>query len=177
MDLRIEKTVHAIKSAFIELRAKKPLEKMTVMELCRCACINKSTFYAHYQDIYDLADALEEELVQAILSGISWEQDAGAEHMEGLIQALCLSFLSNISLISILFSQKGQSRLGNRLEVGIKEKLFEKYPHYRNDVEKSILFSCLIQGAYHAYLNHQGEDPETIIRVLSEVARAVRALY
>lgn len=41
MDLRIEKTEKAIKNAFIELRARKPLEKITVKELCAEACINK----------------------------------------------------------------------------------------------------------------------------------------
>ena len=59
MDLRIEKTEREIKNAFIGLRAKKPLEKITVRELCGLACINKSTFYAHYRDIYDLSDSME----------------------------------------------------------------------------------------------------------------------
>ena len=46
MDLRIEKTEKAIKNAFMELRSKKPLEKISVRELCALACINKSTFYS-----------------------------------------------------------------------------------------------------------------------------------
>ena len=50
MDLRIEKTERGIKNAFIELRSRKPLEKITVKELCESARINKSTFYAHYKD-------------------------------------------------------------------------------------------------------------------------------
>ena len=37
MDIRIEKTEKAIKNAFLELRAKKPLEKITVKELCALA--------------------------------------------------------------------------------------------------------------------------------------------
>ena len=45
----------------MELRAQKPLEKIKVKELCDLACINKSTFYAHYQDIYALANAMEDE--------------------------------------------------------------------------------------------------------------------
>ena len=45
MDIRIEKTERAIRNAFLELRAAKPLEKITVKELCSLACINKSTFY------------------------------------------------------------------------------------------------------------------------------------
>ena len=58
MDIRMEKTEKAIKNAFIELRSKKPLEKITVKELCSLACINKSTFYSHYEDIYALSEVL-----------------------------------------------------------------------------------------------------------------------
>ena len=48
MDLRIQKTRAAIKSAFLELRRKKPIEKITVTELAKLAEINKATFYLHY---------------------------------------------------------------------------------------------------------------------------------
>ena len=44
MDLRIEKTEKGIRNAFIELRSRKPLEKITIKELCEHAYINKSTF-------------------------------------------------------------------------------------------------------------------------------------
>lgn len=56
MDKRKEKTKRAIKSAFMELRIKKSLEKITVKELRELAYINKSTFYSHYEDIYALSD-------------------------------------------------------------------------------------------------------------------------
>lgn len=177
MDIRIEKTERAIKNAFIELRAKKPLEKIMVTELCRLACINKSTFYAHYEDIYALSEVLERELVDAVLHNISGEQERMLEDMGVLTQKLCMAFLSNISLIKILFSGNERSRLGNRLEAGIKEIIYQKYPQYREDVEKNILFSYLIQGGYHAYLNNQNEDVQTLTRVLVEVAGAIKTLY
>ena len=70
MDLRIEKTKKSIRNAFIELRTKKPLEKITVKELCALACINKSTFCSHYEDIYARSEAMEQETVASIISGI-----------------------------------------------------------------------------------------------------------
>ena len=63
MDIRIEKTQRAIKNAFLELRAKKPLEKITVKELCALACVNKSTFYSHYEDIFALSEFMESETI------------------------------------------------------------------------------------------------------------------
>ena len=70
MDLRIQKTRAAIKSAFLELRRKKPIEKITVTELAKLAEINKATFYLHYSDIYSLADEMEDEVIDDILSEI-----------------------------------------------------------------------------------------------------------
>ena len=56
MDRRIQRTRNSLFSAFIELRATKPVEKITVKELTEKANISKQTFYLHFQDIYDLAE-------------------------------------------------------------------------------------------------------------------------
>ena len=71
MDLRVTKTQRAIRAAFLELREKKPLEKITVKELCQRAEIHKSTFYDHYADVYALSDALETQVVESVLQGLT----------------------------------------------------------------------------------------------------------
>lgn len=76
MDIRIEKTERAIRNAFLELRAAKPLEKITVKELCSLACINKSTFYSHYEDIYALSQMLESETITTVIKIISSQQES-----------------------------------------------------------------------------------------------------
>ena len=45
MDIRIEKTKTAIHNTFLELRSKKPLEKITIKELCELTKISTSTAY------------------------------------------------------------------------------------------------------------------------------------
>ena len=70
MDIRIEKTKTALHNTFLELRSRKPLEKITIKELCEKAQINKSTFYSHYKDIYDLSDQLETEVVTSVIEAI-----------------------------------------------------------------------------------------------------------
>lgn len=47
-----------IRSVFFELLGKKELVKIKVSEICLLAGINRSTFYANYLDIYDLADKI-----------------------------------------------------------------------------------------------------------------------
>lgn len=75
MDLRVKKTKRAIRSAFYSLIREKPLEKITVREIAERAEINKTTFYAHYETVYDLVDQLEREAVEEILKEISTAQN------------------------------------------------------------------------------------------------------
>ena len=177
MDLRIEKTERAIRNAFMELRARMPLEKIRVRELCAAACINKSTFYAHYTDIYALSETLEKETVASIVSSIPDLKGHCAENPDVFTRALCLAFLSNISLIKILFAGKEQSQLGLHLERELKKVIYRKYPEYERDPEKDILLSYCIQGAYHAYLNNPSVDTESFVRVVEQIVRCLKPMF
>ncbi len=53
-DLRVQKTIESVKSAFHELILEKDYEKITVKELCERARINKKTFYTYYDTLGDL---------------------------------------------------------------------------------------------------------------------------
>ncbi len=174
MDLRMEKTEKAIKNAFMELRSKKALEKITVKELCGLACINKSTFYSHYEDIYALSEAIETETVASVLRSIPHAQQYTFENLDVVARELCLAFVSHISLIQILFSGRGHSYLAGKLETEIKKSVFEKYPQYKDDPEKNILLTFCIQGAYYAYWNHQDMDMETLLRVIENIVKALQ---
>lgn len=60
------KTRKLIKKVFAEmLSEKKELGKIAVSELCKRADISRGTFYAHYDDIYGVAEDYENELIEA----------------------------------------------------------------------------------------------------------------
>ena len=105
MDLRIEKTRCAIRNAFLQLRSKKPLEKITVKELTELANINKATFYLHYSDIYDLSETLERDVVQSCLDGIEHPENIFRNN-KSFIKELTQTFVANEQLIKILFEGK-----------------------------------------------------------------------
>ena len=71
-DLRTRYTRQVITDAFLQLLRQKPVERITVKEVCALAQINRSTFYRQYKDCFDLMEQLEqrglellEELLQA----------------------------------------------------------------------------------------------------------------
>ena len=53
-DLRVIKTKNLIYNTLIELMKDKTFEEITVSAICNKALINRSTFYSHYEDKYDL---------------------------------------------------------------------------------------------------------------------------
>lgn len=53
-DLRIVKTKKALYNSLLELMREKSFEEIKVSDICSNALINRSTFYAHFDDKYDL---------------------------------------------------------------------------------------------------------------------------
>ncbi|MCB7521948.1 TetR/AcrR family transcriptional regulator [[Clostridium] hylemonae] len=176
MDLRMEKTEKGIKNAFIELRSRKPLERITVKELCAGACINKSTFYAHYRDIYDLSDTMEAEIAESVTNSISHPEYI-IENPAVFTQELFLAYQSQSSLTNTVFSGDQSSHLSDRIEESVKKMLFEKYPQHRGDMMLDIVLSYCIQGAYHAFHGNRRYDADERIAVIGRITDSIRPLY
>lgn len=66
-DLRVQKTISAIKKAFEELLIEKDYVNITVTELAKRAMINKKTFYAYYNDLDDILKEMQEEISEKYL--------------------------------------------------------------------------------------------------------------
>ena len=62
-DHRVRVTRMLLRKAFLELLSRKPIQSISVRELCEEAGINRSTFYAHYKDVYDLREQIETEML------------------------------------------------------------------------------------------------------------------
>ncbi len=147
MDLRIQKTKAAIKESFFELRRKKPIEKITVTELSRLAGINKATFYLHYSDIYSLADEMEDEVIDDILSeiqGLNKFFDDPKKHSADLFMA----FMKNRAMLNYIFSGSRYSQFSKKVDERIKAHLYAEFPKLRNR-RNDVVLSFIIQGTFH----------------------------
>lgn len=65
-DLRVIKTQRLIKSVFFQLMAEIGFQKINVQKIISRAQINRSTFYAHYLDKFDLLNKVENDLLMEI---------------------------------------------------------------------------------------------------------------
>ena len=63
-DKRIRKTKKNLKQTLIALLGQKPFEQITVTELCKSADTSRITFYAHYNDKYELAAEVFQDMLK-----------------------------------------------------------------------------------------------------------------
>lgn len=59
---RRKESQEKIERIFVELIQDKNLNEISVTDICKKANLNRSTFYANYLDVYDLADKIKERL-------------------------------------------------------------------------------------------------------------------
>ena len=66
VDRRVRKTKAQLRAGLARLMQKKSIKEITVKELVDEVDINRSTFYLHYSDIYQMLESIENELMDEI---------------------------------------------------------------------------------------------------------------
>lgn len=95
-DARIRRSKRDLRAALMELLKTTPFEKITVVEICDKAMLNKVTFYKHYADKYDLFDDCIKDIGQDIYARIA------ATHPKSLFSEnpveFCLALVEEITV-------------------------------------------------------------------------------
>ena len=159
-DLRVYKTKKAIREAYIELRKKKPLNKIKVNDICESAMCIRATFYRYYQDIYDLNDQLEDEAVNMLVSTFE-DKEALLFKTESYLKSLYASLEKNYDYYYTLFHDR-KDVLIRKLE---KQTLEFYKTKYATNMEDEVLISFIIHGTLYTideYLFiHGNEHPSS----------------
>ncbi len=79
LDQRVRLTRQLLKNALVQLMQEQHISKISIRALCEVADINRSTFYAHYTDPYDLLEQAQQEAL-ANLTGYLNKQDLDENH-------------------------------------------------------------------------------------------------
>ena len=74
-DLRIQRTRKLLQEAFIALTVEKGFAAITVRDITQRARVNRSTFYRHYLDKYDLLEQYMNELYALTSEEFFWPRN------------------------------------------------------------------------------------------------------
>ena len=157
MDLRVLKTKKSIKEAFLELRKKHSVDEIKVNTLCEKAMINKTTFYNHYRDVYELAEELEREVLEHFLENFK-DIDMMLADANRFIHGLHGALEADSGMLRLLFDGK-LDELVERMERRIRK-------YYKE--EDQMLVSFLMGGTFHLMMKSKNKN-EDVERFLVDV--------
>ena len=104
-DRRVKYTVEALKKSLIALMQKEHISKISVKSLCELADVNRSTFYAHFRDQYDLLRHMEQEVLQNITKHLEQQAISSGSPISFQVLNLILEYVQeNASLFKALLS-------------------------------------------------------------------------
>ncbi len=83
-DHRTRVTKMLIRKAFTDLLRQKPVQSISVKELCDRAGINRGTFYTHYSDILDLYEKMKSDMLSDFKKSLDPLLDAEGEELTSL---------------------------------------------------------------------------------------------
>ena len=142
-DHRTRVTKMLIRKAFTDLLKEKPIQSITIKELCEAAEINRGTFYSHYSDIYDLLDKMEEEMLADFIKALEPLLETEKEDLTpvkitaGIFR--CLKENADICIVTL--GDYGDKEFALRLINLGREKCVEAYSHYfQSTTAKQIEF-------------------------------------
>ena len=178
MDRRVRKTRAQLRAGLARLMQQKNIKEITVKELVDEIDINRSTFYLHYTDIYQMLQSIEDELMEDILEAIKEHPlDPGMKE-EGYSFAIQLFRIlaANKDICAALMGPNGDMAFVEKIEKLVEDavlpELFTMFPQNVNDIKYAYAFcingcvgmiKCWLTGDFDDTPEHMAYLTHTII--------------
>jgi AcrR family transcriptional regulator len=90
LDPRTRRTRQLLQAAFLGLLQEKGFQAMTVQDIAERATVNRATFYAHFEDKYELLEyCIREGFKEIVSARLPADATLSAGNLERLILAIC----------------------------------------------------------------------------------------
>jgi AcrR family transcriptional regulator len=177
LDRKTRYTRKALADSLVELMKDKPFAKITFRELCEKADINRTTFYAHYQDQYDLLKQIEEETLDSIEDMLNkYDSKRSKREVLEMVEEILEFIAGNSSSLQVLLSENGDIQFQKKLfrHFMLKEQVMKYFPKRSIKEEtKEYWFVYIIHGAI-GLVQHWLKDNMSVS--VSELAKTLMLL-
>ena len=184
-DLRFIRSKESIKKAFIDLLDSIGFEKITVKKLTEKAKINRSTFYLHYLDKYDLLDQIENEILEEIRilfkempiqSIVKGKPDI--QKMKQVLVRIYSHIGRNHSFFSLIMGQKGDPAFFGKFERMVKDIVIRNADLSSKIAIPEKYLIAMIAGIQTGFVREwlssgMQESKEEIAEIIIQVARTI----
>lgn len=167
-----------IRQAFMELLREKDFEKITVTDIVSRADINRSTFYAHYKDIYSVVEEIQDEIVSCSIELLSeLKYKSIFKDPMPFLQTLIKPVEENRELYKLLWqSNFAQQQLEKLKKVFVAQAM--NAPEIPEEMRQSKMFAIrvnfFIGGIINAYQQWlQGDLDCTLDEISEDISKII----
>ena len=179
-DLRIRKTKANLYRALLQLMEEKTFEDIKVIDICNAAMINRSTFYDHFNDKYELLTSFLEYLKLELIEHLNVPKKVNSvkEYYIEVIKLLLEYINKNIDIYSSIAIVKKNNHsiahdmMFNASLEAVTKRLKEDYINNSNiPIEIISLFyvSGVTKVCTEAFIDPKDIDTNKIINYLEEL--------
>lgn len=140
-----------LKDSLIKLLKEKQISQITVKEVCELADINRSTFYAHYKDHFDLLYQIEEEIVEDMNEYLNQYNFSKEEESVKMMAKLLEYIASKRDICQTLFHENGDINFQKRVMMVAQGFLIKNWKDVKslNEDISEYLSTFIISGIIH----------------------------
>ena len=168
VDRRVRKTRMQLREGLARLMQKKSIKEISVRELVDEVDINRSTFYLHYTDIYQMLEKIEEEAMEDILQAMDGcpPAPAGKDQIFPYFARFFSILDANRDLALALLGPNGDMAFVERIEHLLSEKFLITSQFLSNNRDAGYAYAFCLNGCVgmiKSWLSRPShESPETM---------------
>lgn len=135
-DRRVRRTRRVIRDALVALIREKGFESITVQEIAARADVNRSTFYFHYRDKYDLLEQSNEEMLEAFKEALQVPAErANACTFAGMASATrhFVHIAEHADYYRVMLREVGLPCFSKHMKRAIEETFYQKFDAVQTD--------------------------------------------
>ena len=178
-DARVKYTKMVLKKALLELMQRKPINKITVKEVCERAELNRATFYAHYSDCFDPLESIEEDLFGQFER--SMQDYVQSFDIARLVDGLYRIVQENEEVCRVLLFGRRSTELIHRMIAyahDLSISAWRKTLKNASADELEMLYLCLSNGLLSVVLDgYDRFERQTVIRFVDQMYRQAIAPF
>jgi len=149
-DRRVRRTQTALECALIELIEQQELSQITVADVAERANVNRSTFYAHYRDVHELAEAACTAMIDNLIESMSAPDPAHqAQNASPWLQGFFVNLASHAGLYRRLLGPGGSARVIDHILRRITMDFYERTSSATTDDAPSARTSSSADSPSH----------------------------
>ena len=114
-DRRVRRTQAALQQTLIDLVQERDLDQITVADVAERADVNRSTFYAHYRDVHELAEAACTAMIDELIESLRTLSPHPIDQAQSQASQQLVAFFTNLAdyagLYRSLLGPQGSARV------------------------------------------------------------------